>query len=50
VHWKLRTIELPDQLKGKRAEILADLKDALIAYKDFGIFSVCTDYTVTLDV
>jgi hypothetical protein len=49
-HWKLRTIELPEQLKSKRAEILADLKDALIVYKDFGIYSVCTDYTVTLDV
>jgi len=49
-HKRLRRIELPEQLKGKRGEILADLKDALTAYKDFGIFSVSTEYTVTLDV
>jgi hypothetical protein len=50
VHRRLCTIELPDQLKGQRAEILAALKEALIAYKDFGIYSVCTDYSVTLDI
>lgn len=50
VHKKLLTIELPEQLKGQRVEILDDLKEALIAYKDFGIYSVCTDYAVTLDI
>lgn len=47
---KLIYIELPEQLQGRRDEILADLKDALVVYKDFGIFSVCTDYTVTLEI
>jgi len=49
-HKKLLAIELPEQLQGRRDEILADLKEALIVYKDFGIFSVCTDYAVTLDI
>lgn len=50
VRRKLLTIEIPEQFIGRRTEILEDLKSALIAYKDFGVFSVCTDYSVTLDV
>jgi hypothetical protein len=49
-HKRLRRMELPEQLKGKRDEILADLKGALTVYKDSGIFSVSTEYTLTLDV
>jgi hypothetical protein len=49
-HKKLLAIELPERLKGRRVEILEDLKGALSVYKDFGIFSVCTDYAVTLDI
>ena len=30
--------------------ILADLKQALTEYKDGGVFSVCTDFAVTLDI
>lgn len=49
-HWKLRSLELPEHLKSQRTEILADLKEALTAYKDGGVFAMCTDYTVTLDI
>lgn len=49
-HKRLRRIEFPEQLKGRRDEILIDLKNALIAYKDFGIYSVSTEYALTLDV
>jgi|APLak6261658528_1056013.scaffolds.fasta_scaffold01984_1 hypothetical protein len=49
-HWKLQSIELPEHLKSQRTQILANLKEALIAYKDGGVFAMCTDYTVTLDI
>lgn len=49
-HKKIRGIELPQQLEGKRAEILNDLKEALTAYKDGGVFATATTYTLTLDI
>ncbi|HQS83044.1 MAG TPA: hypothetical protein PKV42_11365 [Thiobacillus sp.] len=49
-HWKLRGIDLPPHLQNRREEVLADLEEALIAYKDFGTYSVNTNYTITLDI
>ncbi len=49
-HWKLHHIYIPSYLEDCRDEILADLKDALTAYKDGGVFSSNTTYSVTLDV
>jgi hypothetical protein len=55
-HWRLVLVwfnggnGLPDPLKPHMREILADLKEALIAYKDFGAYSTNTDYSVTLDI
>ena len=41
---------LPADLKIHQAEIIEDLKDALLAYKDGGVFSANTDYRIVLDV
>lgn len=53
-HWRLVWLNgsngLSESLKPHRREILADLKDALLAYKDFGAYSTNTDYSVTLDI
>lgn len=53
-HWKLKWVDgsfgLPANLKERRSEFLNDLKAALIAYKDFGAYSVNTTYSVTLDI
>lgn len=49
-HKKIRGIELPQHLEGKRAEILNDLREALTAYKDGGVFATATTYTLTLDL
>lgn len=53
-HWRLVWLNgsngLPEPLKPHRREILADLKEALLAYKDFGAYSTNTDYSVTLDI
>jgi hypothetical protein len=48
-HWKLTWIELPEHLKSYQEAILDDLKEALLAYKDGGIYSKNTSYKVTLD-
>lgn len=48
--WRLRKIEMPESLKLHQQEIINDLKDALLAYKDGGVFSVNTTYQVMLDI
>ena len=53
-HWKLIRINgsngLPAHLKSDGAEILEDLTEAMNAYRDFGVYSSSTDYSVTLDI
>ena len=53
-HWKLVWLNgshgFPSNLKPKKEEILADLKEALVTYKDFGMYSSNTSYSVALDV
>ncbi|MBS0355280.1 MAG: hypothetical protein JSR83_15435 [Proteobacteria bacterium] len=49
-HKRVRSIEIPPHLEDKRADILSDLKDALTAYKDGGVYARATEYTLTLDV
>jgi len=54
--WSLRRIavfndhKLPEHLKEKLPEIVSDLKAALTAYKDGGVFSQSTSYSAKLDV
>jgi hypothetical protein len=45
----IKEILLPDELKQHQAQIIADLKDALIAFKDFGMYSTSTESTTTFD-
>lgn len=53
-HWKLVWVNgsngLPEHLKAKKEQILENLKEALTAYKDFGVYSANTDYSITLDI
>lgn len=53
-HWRLVWLNgsygLPAPLKPQVKEILKDLEDALLAYKDFGVYSASTDFSVTLDI
>jgi hypothetical protein len=53
-HWKLVWVNgsdgLPDHLKLHKEEFLKDLKAALLAYKDGGVYASCTSYEVVLDV
>jgi hypothetical protein len=54
-HWRLVMLNgsngLPEPLKPHRREILADLKEALVAYQGAGAYSGnYTSYSVTLDI
>ena len=41
---------LPSRLEPRKAEILKDLEEALLAYKDGGVFSASTTYDLVLVV
>lgn len=45
--WTLLGDPIPDTLQGNRAEIIADLKAALTAYKGSGMYSTLTSYIAT---
>ncbi len=49
-HKKIRGLQIPHNLEGRRNEILNNLKEALLAYKDGGVFATATAYTLTLDI
>lgn len=53
-HWRLVRLNgtngLPSALKGHTQAILDDLRYALLAHKDGGVFSKSTDFTITLDM
>lgn len=42
--------QLPPELAEERAQILSDLKEALLAYRDGGVYSATTSYELFLDV
>ena len=46
---KLLRWTLPTKLVAQEAQVKADLKEAFGAYKDFGMLSTSTSYTVTFD-
>jgi hypothetical protein len=49
-HKRVRRIDIPADLAAHRDEVLSDLRSALIAYKDGGIYATATEYTLNLDV
>ncbi|MCL1501435.1 hypothetical protein [Xanthomonas nasturtii] len=53
-HWRLMRINggegLPEYLKADKEQFIADFKEALLAYKDFGVHSRNTDYHIVFEV
>lgn len=53
-HWRLISVNgghgLSTSLKPLARSFMNDLEEALVAYKDFGVYSTNTDYSVTLDM
>jgi hypothetical protein len=49
-HKKVQRIQVPPHLASKRDEILADLKEALTAYKDGGVFATSSSYRLIFEV
>lgn len=41
---------LPERLMPQRGEVLKDIEEALLAYKDGGVYSATTTYDLTLEV
>ncbi|KJV05288.1 hypothetical protein [Methylocucumis oryzae] len=50
VHEKITNFQLPECLTDKRDEILADIKEALLCYKDGGVYATASAYHLTLDI
>ena len=50
VHKKITNFQLPEALIDKQDEILADLNEALLCYKDGGIYATASVYHLTLDI
>jgi hypothetical protein len=48
-HERLVSLELPPHLEQQREQVVADLIDALTAYKSFGVHAATTSYALTLD-
>lgn len=53
-HWKLVWLNgnegLPAHLRPHAEQILQDLREALLTYKDFGVYSTNTEYQITFEV
>ena len=47
-HKKIQHLWLPDHLKGKRDEVIEILREALLAYKDGGVYAKATSYDLIL--
>ena len=48
-HKRIRNIDIPFHLFDQRAEIMLDLREALLAYRDGGIYAKSSSYSLTLD-
>lgn len=49
-HKKLRKLVIPKHLEVRRQDILNDLKEALTAYKDGGVYATASEYSLVLDI
>lgn len=49
-HKAVRSMQLPARLEGRRDEILAVLREALLAYRDGGVYAGATSFSLRLDV
>ncbi|MBU3055523.1 hypothetical protein [Pseudomonas indica] len=48
-HYKMLNIDFPEALSERREEVISDLKDALAAYKDFGVHSATVNHLATFE-
>ena len=48
-HYSRLRLSLPASLEEKRSEIVADIKEALIAHKEAGIYSLSSEHKSTFD-
>ncbi len=48
-HYEMLGITIPDEIKQHEPQIIADLKEALIAFKSSGVLSDCTSHKATFN-
>lgn len=48
-HYEMLRLDMPEVLKDQCREVLDDLKEALIAYQDAGVYSATIKHTATFD-
>lgn len=48
-HYSQLRLRLRESFEEKRSEIVADIKEALIEYKELGIYSLCSEHKATFD-
>ena len=46
-YWELKGIELPENIKGQKSELLSDLKEALVCFRDLGHLSEAKEFDAT---
>lgn len=49
-HTKVSKFDIPSNLEARREEIFQDLREAFLAYRDGGVFSTSTEYSLQLDI
>lgn len=49
-HIKIRNFNIPSQLEMYREKIYQDLREALLVYRDGGVFDTSTEFTLQLDI
>jgi hypothetical protein len=49
-HYKLLRMSMPSHLESQRNEVIADLREALLCYRDGGVYATATTFSLTLDI
>jgi hypothetical protein len=50
VHLRITNFKIPLHLVQHQDEIFEDLREAFLAYRDGGVFSTCTEFSMQLDI
>lgn len=50
IHYKLLRLSMPQHLEAQREEVLADLYEALMGYRDGGVYGTAPSFSLILDI
>ncbi|SHN20131.1 hypothetical protein [Rhizobacter sp. OV335] len=49
VRYQLRQLRLPPYLDAQRDEVMSDLREALLAYRDGGVYAVASSFALVVE-